>query len=271
MENIFPDNSHEDNHDQADRTNIIDQMVQHRIAWSFSGRTIFGTKLPDGTTYRGSGFSQGGAGNTPEEEIYYHSTTNPKTPNEIIGYCIGIPYGIGRISDEEAEAFGILVSTIPSKYAGFHEIIIQGISGCLDDRSLYISYTVCQRILSKPVLDFVNKVKQEPDLVEVFFQQSLPGFQSSTEKCDGLYRIKTDHLYMADEEVVRKFSQKYPLIEDSKGSLSVPTLFKDRAMELRFMSNNLKFSRPVGSGTSQDFIPLKNTLIANPQLQYKQI
>lgn len=237
---------------------LLIEVVNTRTAWVFMGICERGSHLPGGRVTLETGNNVGGACSSNELGPYYNRLVYGSADQSLSCYGFAPPRHIGRDSEYVKQA-GVLMFTAPSCVEGYSEVGIQGISTTSDDRSIYAPYNITQRIPSELAQQLCTQIQSNPDLFVDFFNITFPGFTSSQGNYDGLYQILTNKLFLANENTLLRFSQKYPM-KKSGDSFSVPDIQPAMALELRSLSTNMTLSKPFGSGTIDNFRPIKSKI-----------
>jgi len=147
-----------------------------------------------------------------EDASYYiHSTDHDSNQKHLksLGYVMKHIFGYSK--NELLLKYGLMVAIIDSKDDGFSEIIYNGISLSKDNRQIYVPYKICQRVPSNLAHKFLERAKQNPDIVETFFQTAFPKLQSNPSEYNGLYRPKINNAYLVNDKTLQDFIEKHPL------------------------------------------------------------
>lgn len=231
---------------------LINEMIAQRVAWSYFGNCARHTPIPNGKKTE-SGDSEVGAGGFPTEELLAYDGARKKgeAMPSTFGYVIQTN---NYPSVEFYNQMGLLVSVVDSQKEGYSEIVYVGLATSMDQRSRYAPYKICQKIPTQLAQLFYQRILQNPELIEQFFQASCPKFQSDKNIYNGLYRVMTDKVFVLNEEQIKVFIQSQSTLKESK---LLQTLDDHQLIELRESGTKITLKQPVGSGTVKDFLPIK--------------
>lgn len=243
---------------------IIEQLVKQRQAYTLHGVFGLGTILPGGNTNAEmNGLNVGGdvMGLDLNPSYYYKMFGRTDADNLSLSLLVTDPSkGSGRhlynseidFLDKSLKNFGLFFAYCPSQVEGCSEVIISGQAGSFDHRNISTAFRTCQRMPTELVEKLFTLVQDDPSLVELFFQKSFPKLDSKRDKFDGLYRFHTDRVTVVNGPAVEKFvkeHQKNGLFDGGK------SFYYQQLIE-----NAIKIDLPskVGSGSVEDFIKIKN-------------
>lgn len=235
---------------------LIKQIVKYRKTWFYFGICKIGSALPNGPS-KSPTMDVGGEASDSKEASYYYRIAASDTlqaDKNLLGYILE---AILYPSHDFYQNSGLKVAIIKSKEEGYSEIAYVGTALTVDSRGIYTKYKICQRIPTNLADDFLQRAKEKPQLIEDLFQLSFPKLQSSSEEYNGLFRLKTDKIFLLDQEATQRFADKYPFINDGSGDKKLPSFSEQQMMELRLLGKNITLDKPIGSGTEEDFLPLK--------------
>lgn len=238
---------------------LADEILAARTAWFFHGTCARGTRFPDGSISKDSSADVTAAGSV-ENQIRYADTAlsySPKVP--LLYYSCHI-LSNARLGNSDHKP--IVLSRVPSEISGIDEVVINGTGGTLDTRSTGVEYSLIQRIGSESTRKLFDKIKTAPGFFERFYQAAFPGLDSANDSHNGLYRLLTDQLILLEPSQLEIFAKAHPaeLSWRNDGTFKNPQFHEQEALKLLNQSLNIKLEPPIGVGTVQNFLNIKNQI-----------
>lgn len=244
-----------------DRESILlaKEIVQSRTAWTFKGICAKGTNYPDGTKNKDSGRDVTGSGSGKDPQRYYKSALHFDPSDPLLFYAANI-HNKAYPKDEESNS--VCITRSPSITEGVDEVVIAGKCATEDNRSISANFILIQRLDKDQTDRLFNELRRNPNFFEIFFKESFPGMDSSNEGYDGLYRYLADRIILLEQKELTEISQKYPATPTTfpQGGHKDPYITSEDAREMLKKGTELLLSNPTGSGTIQDFAPIKAKL-----------
>lgn len=249
--------------ERRDISDIAKEILEKRTAWYFKGICATGTKYPDGkNTAPGADVTGGGSdaskyygetGHYSEKvpQLFYASTILDKAYPE---------NGDPSTSDPKT----VVLSRVTSKVEGEDEIVIAGKCATLDSRGSTAPFVLTQRVNHDLAGQLMETIRENPNSFDEFLKTTFPGMDSSKENYDGLYRMMADKLILLDSDKIREFATKFPAKPDSfrPGKFDDPRVTQNDAKEFLDHAETKILLNPTGSGTIEDYIPIKKRIWA---------
>lgn len=242
----------------ADKDPILlaKEIVDSRTAWYFRGRCANGTSYPEGQTNKAQGSEETRAANDGTEASYYNSSTShiDVTLPKLYFAAKILPSAIRYGSREDPATLAI--ARTQSKIEGYDEVVITGVCASADERQDFLRYHLVNRLESKKAQELYDKLKVDPDFIDVFIKTAFPNMDSSATEYNGLYRLFAKKLAILTDKQLDELTDKYKLEENSQGKYYDPLIQEQYAQKI-INENSVKLSKPTGVGTVDDFMPIK--------------